>query len=149
MLRPTIQSASLSWNKASIWGLRPGLYYCQTVAGLLIRKLVSVVLLKTPLHGPNRKHRFQQYIYCCIESVSAGTCLPSYLETALVYLLISRSLRSNGSTRYNIGIISEHVSSHVGYIISQLFTTIKLPPAATLLTSIPEVAGSNLGREMD
>jgi hypothetical protein len=30
------QSASLSWNKAPIWGLRPDLYYCMTVAGLLI-----------------------------------------------------------------------------------------------------------------
>jgi hypothetical protein len=28
-------SASLSWNKAPIWGLRPDLYYCQTLAGLL------------------------------------------------------------------------------------------------------------------
>jgi hypothetical protein len=36
MLRPTVQSASLSWNKAPIWGLRPELYYCQTVAGLLM-----------------------------------------------------------------------------------------------------------------
>jgi hypothetical protein len=27
------QSASLSWNKAPIWGLRPDFYYCQTVAG--------------------------------------------------------------------------------------------------------------------
>jgi hypothetical protein len=35
--------------------------------------------------------------------VAVGKCLPSRcLETALVYLLISRSLRSNGSTRYNI-----------------------------------------------
>jgi hypothetical protein len=30
------QSASLSWNKAPIWGLRPDFYYRQTVAGLLI-----------------------------------------------------------------------------------------------------------------
>jgi hypothetical protein len=30
------QSASLSWNKAPIWDLRPGFYYCQTVAGLLM-----------------------------------------------------------------------------------------------------------------
>jgi hypothetical protein len=30
------QPASLSWNKALIWGLRPDLYYCLTVAGLLI-----------------------------------------------------------------------------------------------------------------
>jgi hypothetical protein len=30
------QSASLSWNKAPIWGLRPDFHYCQTIAGLLI-----------------------------------------------------------------------------------------------------------------
>jgi hypothetical protein len=30
------QSASLSWNKAPIWGLRPDLDYCPTVAGLLM-----------------------------------------------------------------------------------------------------------------
>jgi hypothetical protein len=29
-------SASLSWNKAPIWGLRPDFYCCQTVVGLLI-----------------------------------------------------------------------------------------------------------------
>jgi hypothetical protein len=27
------QSVSLSWNKAPNWGLRPDLFYCQTVAG--------------------------------------------------------------------------------------------------------------------
>jgi hypothetical protein len=36
MLRPTVRSASPSWNKARIWGLRTDLYYCQTVAGLLM-----------------------------------------------------------------------------------------------------------------
>jgi hypothetical protein len=30
------QPASLSWNKTPIWGLRPDLDYCLTVAGLLI-----------------------------------------------------------------------------------------------------------------
>jgi hypothetical protein len=30
------QSASLSWNKAPTWGIRPDFYYCQTVAGLLM-----------------------------------------------------------------------------------------------------------------
>jgi hypothetical protein len=30
------QSASLSWNKAPILGLRPYSYYCQSVAGLLM-----------------------------------------------------------------------------------------------------------------
>jgi hypothetical protein len=35
------QSASLSWNKAPIWDLRPDLYYCQTIAGLLMWGAVS------------------------------------------------------------------------------------------------------------
>jgi hypothetical protein len=30
------QPANLSWKKALIWGLRPDLDYCLTVAGLLI-----------------------------------------------------------------------------------------------------------------
>jgi hypothetical protein len=30
------QSASLSWNKAPIWGLRPDFYYRRTFAGLLM-----------------------------------------------------------------------------------------------------------------
>jgi hypothetical protein len=30
------QSASLSWNKATICGLRSDFYYCRTVAGLLM-----------------------------------------------------------------------------------------------------------------
>jgi hypothetical protein len=30
------QSASLSWYKAPMWGLKPDLYFCQTVAGLWI-----------------------------------------------------------------------------------------------------------------
>jgi hypothetical protein len=35
------QSASLSWNKAPVWGLRPHFYYCQTVAGLLMWDALS------------------------------------------------------------------------------------------------------------
>jgi hypothetical protein len=30
------QSASLSWSKAPIWGLRPDFYYCRTATGLLM-----------------------------------------------------------------------------------------------------------------
>jgi hypothetical protein len=30
------QSASLCWNEAPIWGLRPDFYYCLTFAGLLM-----------------------------------------------------------------------------------------------------------------
>jgi hypothetical protein len=36
MLRPTVQSVSLTWNEAPIWGLRPDFYYRETVPGLLI-----------------------------------------------------------------------------------------------------------------
>jgi hypothetical protein len=35
------QPASLSCNKAPIWGLRPDLYYCLTVAGLLMLGALS------------------------------------------------------------------------------------------------------------
>jgi hypothetical protein len=35
------QSASLSWSQAPIWGLRPGFYYRQTVAGLLMWSVLS------------------------------------------------------------------------------------------------------------
>jgi hypothetical protein len=35
------QSASLSWNKAPIWGLRPDFHYRQTVEGLLILGVLS------------------------------------------------------------------------------------------------------------
>jgi hypothetical protein len=57
----------------------------------------------SPLHRQSRKHRFQQYLYCCMRIRCRGMFLTSRcLETALVYLLISRSLHSNGSTRYYI-----------------------------------------------
>jgi hypothetical protein len=35
------QSASVFWNKAPTWGLRPDLYYCQTVAGFLMWSALS------------------------------------------------------------------------------------------------------------
>jgi hypothetical protein len=35
------QSASPSWNKTPIWGLRPDLYYCKTVAGLFVSGALS------------------------------------------------------------------------------------------------------------
>jgi hypothetical protein len=74
------QSASLSWNKASIWGLIPDHYYCQTVSGCwcgaLSLKRGWVCLLPesqitissssffvTTLRGQNRKHRFQQDVF--------------------------------------------------------------------------------------
>jgi hypothetical protein len=56
------QSASLSWNKAPIWGLRPDFYYCQTVAGLLMWSALydeRMGLLFTNAAGPRQRSHFQ------------------------------------------------------------------------------------------
>jgi hypothetical protein len=52
------QSASLSWNKAPIWGLRPDFYYRQTVADLLMWGALSyerMGLLFTTAAGPRQR----------------------------------------------------------------------------------------------
>jgi hypothetical protein len=57
------QSASLSWNKAPLWGLRPDLYYCLTVAGLLFWGALSderTGLSFTMAAGPRQRSHF----YC-------------------------------------------------------------------------------------
>jgi hypothetical protein len=65
--------------------------------------VAPVVFLITPLHGANIEHSFQHYSIIACVSATAGTCLPSRcLDTALVYLLISRSLHTNSSTLYDI-----------------------------------------------
>jgi hypothetical protein len=56
------QSASLSWNNAPIWGLRPDFYYCQTVAGLLMWGALSDVrmgLSFTTAAGPRQRSHSQ------------------------------------------------------------------------------------------
>jgi hypothetical protein len=93
------QSASLSWNKAPIWGFRPKLYYCQTVAGLLMwgalsvertgllfarvtKSLLQTDLLITTRHGPSRKHRSSVIV---LASSAADTfLLNSCLETGCI-----------------------------------------------------------------
>jgi hypothetical protein len=52
------QPASLSWNKAPFWGLRPDLYYCLTTAGLFIWGALSdekTGLLFTIAAGPRQR----------------------------------------------------------------------------------------------
>jgi hypothetical protein len=51
--------------------------------------LTPTVLLKAPLHEPVRKHRFQQYIYCCMRIRCRGE-------------VFTEPLPRNDSTRYNI-----------------------------------------------
>jgi hypothetical protein len=56
------QSASLFGNIASIWGLRPDLYYCQTVAGLLMLGALSderTGLPFTVAAGPRQRSHFR------------------------------------------------------------------------------------------
>jgi hypothetical protein len=56
------QLASLSWNKAPIWGLRPYFYYCQTVAGLLMWGALSherTGLSFTNASGPRQCSHFR------------------------------------------------------------------------------------------
>jgi hypothetical protein len=55
------QSASLSWNKAPVWGLRPDFYYCQTVADLLMWGALSdekTGLSFTIASGPRHRSHF-------------------------------------------------------------------------------------------
>jgi hypothetical protein len=51
--------------------------------------LASVVLLVTPLHELSRKHRFEQYLYCCMHICCRGN-------------IFTKPLPRNISTRYNI-----------------------------------------------
>jgi hypothetical protein len=56
------QSASLSWNKAPIWGLRPDFYYCQTVTCLLMLGALSderMGRLFTIAAGPRHSSHFR------------------------------------------------------------------------------------------
>jgi hypothetical protein len=56
------QSAILSWNKAPFLGLRPDIYYCLTVAGLLIWGTLSdesMVLSFTIAAGPRQRSHFR------------------------------------------------------------------------------------------
>jgi hypothetical protein len=60
------QSASLSWNKAPIWGLPLDFYYCQTVAALLMwialsdeRTGLSFTMAAGPRQDSHSRVRFQ------------------------------------------------------------------------------------------
>jgi hypothetical protein len=60
-------------------------------------KALNLVSLIISRHGSRRKHNFCYRTIVAFVSVAVGTRLPSpWLETALVYLLISQSLHSNG-----------------------------------------------------
>jgi hypothetical protein len=61
------QSASLSWNKAPIWGLRPDFYNSQTVAGLLMWGALTderMGLLFTIGAGPRERSHSRVRVPC-------------------------------------------------------------------------------------
>jgi hypothetical protein len=101
------QSASLSWNKAPIWGLRPDFYYCQTFAGLLMWGALSDERTGLAVIIGSESRGTRDLFYCLKFETSFSSppttfrattlkCLPSRcLETALVYLSTSQSLHSN------------------------------------------------------
>jgi hypothetical protein len=56
------QSASPSWNKAPVWGLRPDFSYCQTVAGVLMWGSLSGERTGpsfTIVAGPRQRNHFR------------------------------------------------------------------------------------------
>jgi hypothetical protein len=52
--------------------------------------LGSVGLFITPLHGPSIKHRFQQYLYCCMRIRCSRNVLPSRFLAAAIYSCLLR-----------------------------------------------------------
>jgi hypothetical protein len=56
--------------------------------------VVPIVFLRTPLHGPSRKHHYQRYLYCCMRIRFAGTCL---LSRCLEANVVSEPFASNSS----------------------------------------------------
>jgi hypothetical protein len=71
------QSASLSWNKAPTWGLRPDFYYCRTVEGLLTWGTLSderTCLSFTIAAGPRQRSHsrvlvpWESWPYCTVSN---------------------------------------------------------------------------------
>jgi hypothetical protein len=57
-------------------------------------------LLMTSRHGPSRKRRFQQHVYCSCLYVAMGTCLPSHCLDTVLHATVSTycpSLHSLGN----------------------------------------------------
>jgi hypothetical protein len=102
------QSASLSWNKEHILGLRPDLYYCQTVAGLLRWGTFSderTGLSFTTAAGPRQRSHFRvRIVFCCLR-----------FETSLF-------VASNDSQCYGGGIRS-HLHTGLSHSESESYAT--------------------------
>jgi hypothetical protein len=83
------QSASLSWNKAAIWGLRPDSYYCQSVAGFLKWGALCderTGLSFTTAAGPRQRSHSRVRVYnCCWPSPAQSFSRPSPVGLANIF----------------------------------------------------------------
>jgi hypothetical protein len=127
------QSASLSWNKAPGWGLRPEFYYCQTVAGLLMSgalsdettglscTMVNVQYILTELPnelpfitwcGSETEHPlYGSFVLICF-SVARGMRVHRNRCPAMVYSSLLCKFRVNGPALCYEGALSEAASSN-------------------------------------
>jgi hypothetical protein len=81
------QSASLSWNKAPIWGLRPDFYYCQTVAGLVTWGALSeekTGLSFTTAAGPRQRSHSRVRFHTGLQPMLDSLQLFKYLRAGYV-----------------------------------------------------------------
>jgi hypothetical protein len=84
------QSASLSWNKALIWGLRPDLCYCQTVAGLLMWVALSDERMGLSFSRVTVCCQYVQFIFymllnICIYNIYRASVSPGSVQQIMPY----------------------------------------------------------------
>jgi hypothetical protein len=115
------QSASLSWNKAPIWGLRPDLCYCQTVAGMFMWGVLSderTGLSFTTAAGPRQRSHsrvrvpWESYIKCAVkfclkrqlpwQSEHLGFIYDHFITIYAVQFLYCREHMTTASRRLDI-----------------------------------------------
>jgi hypothetical protein len=89
------------WN--TVICSRTQIFYCYCPIRACFDDVYVKCLLSTPLQGPSTKPISNSTSTVARRFVAAEMCLPScYLETDLVYLLISQLLHTNSCTRYSI-----------------------------------------------
>jgi hypothetical protein len=98
------QPASLAWNRAAIWGLRPDFYFCQTVAGLLIWGVFSeerTGLSFTIASGPRQRSHsrvrvpWESRLYFTVSDSRLPFSSPATTRRVTVEVFDSASTRDN------------------------------------------------------
>jgi hypothetical protein len=91
------QSASLSWYKAPIWGLRPDLYFCQTFADLLVwgalsdeRTGLSLARVTVSSNEPVVKKLNYPESNILLAWIAQKTPIPSMLHVACAVMCLPR-----------------------------------------------------------